>query len=111
VTEALNLAEFLGFPKIHVTVVTDSWSGGGVSSAFSTREACAISWVWHEAEMSAFRGGWVRVKEAFSALPWRFVIDKRGCRVLYKEITARVRRLGRRNLFAFMRSEGGVHSS
>jgi len=36
------------------------------------------------------------VEEAFSALPWRSMIDKRGRRVLYKDITARIRGLGRR---------------
>ncbi|MHA1595155.1 MAG: hypothetical protein ACTSXX_10495 [Candidatus Baldrarchaeia archaeon] len=40
------------------------------------------------------------MEEAFSALPWRSVIDKRRRRVLYKEITARVRGLERGKLFA-----------
>ena len=95
VAEALNLAESLGFPKIRVTVVTDSWFGWGRLLRFLDEGGVRYVGVARSRNVrfSVDGSGW---REAFSALPWRSVIDKRGRRVLYKDITARIRGLGRR---------------
>jgi len=78
-----------------VTVVTDSWFGWGRLLRFLDEGGVRYRGCGEEQKCPLF-GRWVGVEEAFSALPWRSMIDKRGRRVLYKDITARIRGLGRR---------------